>query len=137
MIRFGPWINSDHGGVTFVVLMLCTTMLICTTTMVAVSRIQVEIEANRAAHEVVYDAAKGVALVNINELRKGKTPQTKRMTLGQVDIETLVKGDNPVSVCVVATHSAATDTLSFTYDKVSKRVTHWQDNGIAVFVNSK
>ncbi len=128
MKLFRQRIYSEKGTATFAVLMICTSMLVCTATMLSVLQIRTQIEANNGMHQVVYNAAKGVALTDMHILSNSLLPVSNSSTVGDVSVDTTVSGTNPITVRVKAAYVGATDTVLFTFDTVSKKVTDWQDN---------
>ncbi len=124
---------NDQGTVVFSILMICTSMLVCTATLLAVLSITTEIEVNRGLHQTVYNVAKGVALADIKQLAKGALPVHQVANVGPVTVTTSVVLSIPVQVQVVATYLDATNVISFSYDRIVKKVTTWQDNGPIIF----
>jgi hypothetical protein len=121
-------LQGDRGTVTFAVLMICTSMLVCVATMLSVALIRMQIEANFGMHQVAYAAAKSVALSSVQKLIHGKRPESSVTPLGNVSVNTTVTGTDVVTVQVTGTYSKAIDTVRFTYDTIRKKVTDWEEN---------
>jgi hypothetical protein len=120
--------SSEAGMVTFPVLMLCASMLVCVTTILSVLLIRMQIESNRGMHQIVFEAVKSVALANMHELSGAVRPVEKAISVGTVSVNTRISGTDVVTVQVTGVDSGAEDTVRFTYDTIRKKVTDWKEN---------
>jgi len=128
MKRSAKFRTSEQGTVIFAVLMVCTAMLISAATMAMVVVIALHVESNRGQHLKVYNAARGIAISDIRKLQQGQSPDIQPVNLGDILVISTCTNTNPLQFRVTASTSDATDTISFCYDKISKKIVSWLEN---------
>jgi hypothetical protein len=121
----------DAGSVLLPVLGICSVLVVVATGLITVASVRTQIESNRANVAVAFYAAMGFAISSLHQIETGDVIRNSSDTVGIATIHTVVQSTQPWKIFITATVPDATDTISFSYDKISKRLLSWQDNGPA------
>lgn len=124
-------LQLESGSVLLPVLGICSILTVVTTGLFTVANIRTQIEENRKNASVAFYAAKGSALATLRQAESNQSISDSTLKVGAATVLTYVQSTQPWKIFITATVPGATDTISFSYDTLSRKLLSWQDNGPA------